>query len=570
MRDFLHRVNITDFDAGSYIDRVSRNASTLPNIAMAFSGGGWRALQSGAGVLKAFDGRTENATESGRIGGLLQSSTYIAGLSGGSWLVGSMYINNFTSVSALQADDSGSVWEFGNGIIKGPDQGGLQILDSAGYYSNLFSTVTGKDDAGFNVSLTDYWGRALSFQMINASDGAPSYTWSSIALTRDFQDANQPFPIVVADGRAPDEKIISLNATNYEFNPFEFGTWDPTTYGFAPLQYLGTEFDNGEVVNDDRCVVGFDNAGFIMGTSSSLFNQIIIEINLNDIPSAFRGLVNRTLNSLDNGENDIADYSPNPFYNWNPTGNSYNADSERLTLVDGGEDLQNIPLNPLVQPNRHVSVIFAVDSSADTSNWPNGTALVATYERSRGDIANGTEFPAVPDQNTFVNLGLNTHPTFFGCNASNMTNGVDVPLVVYIPNSPYVTYSNVSTFDLSTNSTFRDAIILNGYNVATRANGTVDAEWPACVGCAVLSRSFERTGTDVPEQCQRCFSRYCWDGTVDSSTPSTPYAPALVLEGQAVDVSSEGSGGSEGVAMSLSPRGVVAAGVAAVSGLLLL
>ncbi|KAI9871321.1 MAG: Lysophospholipase 1, partial [Watsoniomyces obsoletus] len=90
------------------------------------------------------------------------------------------------------------------------------------------------------------------------------------------------------------------------------GTWDPTTYGFVPLQYIGTNLTNGEVVDDSRCIVGFDNAGFIMGTSSSLFNQIVLELNLDDVPSALRGLVNGTLNALDDEEDDIADYTPNP------------------------------------------------------------------------------------------------------------------------------------------------------------------------------------------------------------------------------------------------------------------
>ena len=558
MRNFLNRANIRNFDAGSYLDSVSSNASSLPNIGLAFSGGGWRALQSGAGVLKAFDSRTDNSTASGQLGGLLQSSTYIAGLSGGSWLVGSIYINNFTTVGALEADTTGSVWQFDNSVLEGPDEGGIQILNTAGYYSDLYDSVTGKEDAGFNISLTDVWGRALSFQLINATDGGPSYTWSSIALMPDFQDANQPFPLIVSDGRAPGERLISLNSTNYEFSPFEMGTWDPTTFGFVPLQYVGTNFTDGEVVNDDRCVVGFDNAGFIMGTSSSLFNQLILQLNPDDLPSAIQGVVQGVLDRFDTSENDIADYTPNPFYGFNPTGNSRTYDDERLTLVDGGEDGQNIPLNPLIQPTRHVSVIFAVDSSADVTNWPNGTALVATYERSLGDIANGTAFPSIPDTNTIVNLGLNTHPTFFGCNASNITidtyNGVDTPLIVYIPNSPYVAFSNTSTFDLTTSDAMREAIILNGYNVATQGNSTFDSEWPACVACAILSRSFERTGTDVPEQCQQCFQRYCWDGTLNSTEPAQAYMPSLKLEDQAVDVESS--------AASLGARGVVAVAAA--------
>lgn len=528
MRELLTRLNITGFDAGSYIDRVSNNASELPNIGIAVSGGGWRALMNGAGAIKAFDSRTDNNTGPGQLGGLLQSSTYLAGLSGGGWLVGSIFINNYTTIGALQTNQAGSVWQFDNSVIEGPDQGGLQILDTAQYYGSLSDAVNGKRDAGFDISLTDVWGRALSFQLINATDGGPAYTWSSISLAQDFQDANTPFPILVADARAPGETLIPGNTTIYEFNAFEMGTWDPTAYGFIPMEYLGTNFTAGNVPANDQCVVGFDNAGFIMGTSSSLFNQFLLNLNGTSIPQSLRDILSSILNTLSSENNDIADYTPNPFFHYNPETNP-SANSSRLTLVDGGEDLQNIPLHPLIQPNRHVDVIFAVDSSADTEYiWPNATALVATYERSLADVANGTAFPSIPDQNTIVNLGLNSHPTFFGCNTSNMTDGINVPLIVYIPNSPYVTFSNFSTFQLSTNNTYRDAVILNAQNVATMGNGTVDATWPACVGCAILSRSLERTGTDVPEVCNQCFQRFCWNGTVDSRQPP-PYEPTPLL-----------------------------------------
>ncbi|KAJ9621104.1 uncharacterized protein PV06_05605 [Exophiala oligosperma] len=538
MRALLSRLNITNFDAGQYIDNHAKNASALPNIGIAVSGGGWRALMNGAGALKAFDSRTPNNTGDGKLGGLLQSATYLAGLSGGGWLVGSLFMNNYSTVGDLQTDTSGSVWEFGNSVFKGPDTGGIQLFDTAEYYGHLASDVDGKKDAGFDLSLTDVWGRALSFQLINATDGGPSYTFSSIAISQPFIDADSPFPILVSDARAPGEKLISGNATIYEFNPFEMGSWDPTSYGFVPTQYLGTNFTAGRVPDNDQCVIGFDNGGYIMGTSSSLFNQFILNLNQTDIPASLKGLLADVLGDIGQDNNDIADYTPNPFFHYNPETNP-SANSTRLTLVDGGEDLQNVPLHPLIQPNRHVDVIFAVDSSADTSNsWPNATALVATYERSLSDIANNTVFPSVPDQNTIVNLGLNTHPTFFGCNVSNFTEGSNIPpLIVYIPNSPYITFSNESTFTFTTNNTYRDAIILNGQDVATMGNGTVDETWPTCVGCAILSRSLHRTGTDVPDVCQQCFNHFCWNGTIDSSDPR-PYEPTPILA--KLDISSKG------------------------------
>lgn len=38
------------------------------------------------------------------------------------------------------------------------------------------------------------------------------------------------------------------------------------------LTYVGTHLSNGKPANGSACVTGFDQAGFIMGTSASLFN----------------------------------------------------------------------------------------------------------------------------------------------------------------------------------------------------------------------------------------------------------------------------------------------------------
>lgn len=60
-----------------------------------------------------------------------------------------------------------------------------------------------------------------------------------------FQNAEMPFPISVADGRYPGTKVINLNATVFEFNPFEMGSWDPSLNSFANVKYLGTNVSNG-------------------------------------------------------------------------------------------------------------------------------------------------------------------------------------------------------------------------------------------------------------------------------------------------------------------------------------
>jgi lysophospholipase len=148
MRDMISRIGIENLNVDSFFEKTE--ADLLPNIAISFSGGGYRALLNGAGAFAAFDARSPNATALGQLGGLLQSATYVSGLSGGSWLVGSIYMNNATTVSELLSEDTGSVWEFSDSILSGPP-------NADQYYRQLINDVNSKSDAGFQTSLTDYW-----------------------------------------------------------------------------------------------------------------------------------------------------------------------------------------------------------------------------------------------------------------------------------------------------------------------------------------------------------------------------------------------------------------------------
>ncbi|TLS28385.1 hypothetical protein PpBr36_01928 [Pyricularia pennisetigena] len=539
MADFLARANIQDFNASDYVSRFQGEISSLPNIALAFSGGGYRALLNGAGFIKAADDRTPGTTEPGGIGGLLQASTYMSGLSGGSWLLGSVFNNNFSTIGQLQ--ENPNVWKFDHSIFGGPKTSGnaiKKIIDSASYWKDIIGDVDKKKKAGFSTSITDYWGRALSYQLIDAANGGDQYLFSSIAQTPDFQMGNSPFPIIVANGRKPDSVIISLNSTVFEFNPFELGTWDPTTSGFAPLSYVGSDFEGGVVPSSGKCVRGLDQSSFIMGTSSSLFNAILLRIEQNNtgnnfpsVPESLVKLVKAIAPSIQAENRDVATWKPNPFFGFHAETAGGIASSAELSLVDGGLDGQNIPLQPLIQPARQVDVIYAIDSSADTtSSWPNGTSILHTFRRSQSPMGNGVQFPAVPDANSFVNLGLNNRPTFFGCNTTAFEGSQTPPLVVYMPNAPYSAFSNATTFTMKYEEQRRDSIIANAFDGATQGLGSLDKEWPACVACAALHRSMLRTKTDIPAQCQSCFSRYCWDGKTDT-TPRTKdfYQPTLKL-----------------------------------------
>jgi lysophospholipase len=171
---------------------------------------------------------------------------------------------------------------------------------------------------------------------------------------------------------------------------------------------------------------------------------------------------------------DVANY-PNSFQGVN-VDTFPRANSQQLALVDGGENGENVPLAPLLVKARGVDAIVAFDSSADTSeNWPNGTAIITvrmapshqlstvlirsaarqTYNRTKIFESGTTSFPPVPlDPATWVSLGLNTRPTFFGCNstAANAPGNLSYPLVVYIPNAPP---SGLTKLDTSILNPFR-------------------------------------------------------------------------------------------------------------------
>ncbi|KAJ5570228.1 lysophospholipase 1 [Penicillium hispanicum] len=83
MKDLFAHLNISAFDAVSYLNKHTSNISDIPNIGIAVSRGGYRVLTNDAGALKAFNIRTQGATQKGQLGGLLQSATYLSGLSGG-------------------------------------------------------------------------------------------------------------------------------------------------------------------------------------------------------------------------------------------------------------------------------------------------------------------------------------------------------------------------------------------------------------------------------------------------------------------------------------------------------
>lgn len=513
LASFLSRANLSNFDPISFLATPHNPIS----IGIAFSGGGYRAMLAAAGQFAALDNRTKNSTLPGHLGGLLQASTYISALSGGSWLLGSIVTNNFSTIDSLL--NSNSLWNLQNSIFS---PHGTNILANFNYYKDLLAAITAKKNAGFETSITDLWGRALSYQFINLPQGGPALTWSDIQSSDSFTSYKMPLPIVLANGRAPDTNIISLNSTVFEFTPFELGSWDSYLQSFTDIKWLGTKLLDG-IVQDSSCTLGFDNAGFVMGTSSSLFNKYLFSLLplLKNPSGIIASLLNKFLTTIDQTNSDVALYAPNPFRR-STLSHSVIETADYLALVDGGEDGQVVPLNPLLQKERAVDIIFAFDNSADNSfSWPTASSLQATAARQSNQTHLANTFPPVPDQNTYINNNLYKRPLFLGCYAPA------APLIVWNSNGYYTYPSNTSTLKFTYSNTEMKNIVQNTYAVATYGNGSIDAEYPACVGCAIIQRELERRGGKQTEQCKQCFERYCWDGVVNNTQVTQQQVDAM-------------------------------------------
>lgn len=553
LKDFLQRGFKGFTNDTSIIDKLLATQDTAPKVAIACSGGGYRAMLSGAGMISAMDNRTDGANDHG-LGGLLQSSTYLAGLSGGNWLVGTLAYNNWTSVQAIinNMTDDNSIWDISNSIV---NPGGINIFSSISRWDDISDAVEEKKKAGFNTSITDVWGCALSYNFFPSLDeGGVGYTWNTLRDVDVFKNGEMPFPISVAVGRYPGTQVVNLNATVFEFNPFEMGSWDYTLHTFTDVRYAGTNVTNGTPNVTGKCVAGFDNTGFVMGTSSSLFNQFLLQLNTTDLPSFLYNLLHGFLTDASDDYDDISIWAPNPFYEITNIPSNYSqsiSEDDTLYLVDGGEDGQNIPLTPLLQTEREIDVIFALDNSADTDqSWPDGFSLTQTYARQFGLQGKGIAFPYVPDVNTFTNLGLNTRPTFFGCDARNLTDLESIPpLVVYMPNTRESFNSNTSTFKMSYSTSERFKMIQNGFEAVTMKNLTKDENFMGCISCAILRRKQESLNYTLPSECDACFEKYCWNGTVDATTPISS-----TTSSSASSTSTSDSGNKENSARILAPR----------------
>ncbi|KAH9963851.1 phospholipase B [Russula dissimulans] len=529
----------------------SFNSSSFPKIAIAVSGGGYRAAQFGAGVLSALDARNESAKTAG-TGGLLQVTSYLSGLSGGSWLTGSLYMNDFPTVKDLVYGDGSNLsgWLLDLPLAT-PDGDDLTSTRNQEWYGSILWSVYAKGDTGLYTSLTDPWARMISYHFLNQTDRQNFFTndtshgagqrWSDVPLIPSWQQHQVPFPIILADSRPVGSNLTTVldpSSVVYEMSPMEFGSWDPNLSSMMNLSYVGTHLTNGQPDNDTACTTFFDQTGFLIGSSATLFNQILdfahnkIDGFDDSSSKSILLILSRQLAELRTRADDVANW-PNPFHNLTEKASFQDLDSEWLELIDGASNQENVPLGPHFVQARGMDVVVAVDTSGDTAtNWPNGSSLLFSASRITNFLQSSHQpFPPLPGSAAqFLSTGVNMRPTFYGCFPTH--NPPEYPIVIHFPNSPPINGDNPVTnpivfkleYSLEHTQLFLDQVHANTIGGFLPNTNSPDPNFGKCLQCAAIDRARYRASPPIDRSafCTQCFQQYCFDSNNLTSVSELP------------------------------------------------
>lgn len=420
-------------------------------------------------------------------------------LPGGAWFLSSFSGNNWPTVSSLRD----GLWEaaFQNSLLLPAN-----ILASD-EYAEIAVDLTAKEVAGFDNTIVDPYGRLLSYQLLYGEDGGDNIRLSSLTGFSNFTGYNVPYPIITTlgvDNSYSGQCEPTLNATQYEFHPYEYGSWDSGVKAFAQTKYMGSSLANGQPTTAGKCIVDYDNIGYVFGTSSDIFPGVCSVITPStsgnsQLSNVLEALVNKTKQPT---FQDLFGIYPNPFYNYST---STRVSSQKdLTMADGGLAGQNVPIWPFIQNSaRTIDILIANDNSADTTdNFPNGTEIHQTYLNAQA--AGLSKMPYIPDVTEFVSKGLNKRATFFGCNSASTGVASGKLFIIYLPNVNYTYASNQPTSKVQYSKAETIAMIGNGNAIASQ-NG--DKGWPFCFACGIKAK--DGVG-NLPKGCGDCLKKYCY------------------------------------------------------------
>ncbi|GAB5034461.1 lysophospholipase [Nannochloropsis oceanica] len=550
------------------------SARTDLKVAIAVSGGGKRSLFNAAGV-------TSNLAQAG----VLDLATWMAGSSGGSWLLGGLYgaslgkeglIDPATFISARMPDLTKAVFD---GTFRANDiltnfgiNGGVSLPVAPFAFQDSAATTTAnilcqselkfqspatKASQAGSPALSEYWGRALAYQMLGApfQDGGMGLTMSGLLLDGLVGNHNAPLPLMLlqnAQGSA---------FRFWEVSPFDVGVHKGEVHVSYPTALLGTDAEDP----NKRCTTQIDQVSWLMGVSGWIF----------PLAQEYRG---GTLQSVVCGEAGSACQPVlinNPFVgHGGPSSQAAAAEgmpdlftSAETKVLDGAATYNN-PVWPFVTPTRQADVVIVIDSSGSkggktfdapistgpeascaTDSAPGASASCASnlyYEADGGlnnkccstceplldnacwptadpvlndlfrlsELSEEHTLPADIPKPGFTNPRHTTQVSFFGCREPNVT------AIVYVPNR--VVSSGKSGFTalrsaLGLNQIFGipadplqaadvDDIVRNGQD---QLKASDFRKCLACLFAASLSEQDRMGFWATTSQCTSCLEAYC-------------------------------------------------------------
>uniref|UniRef100_A0A8B9H8Q4 Phospholipase A2 n=1 Tax=Astyanax mexicanus TaxID=7994 RepID=A0A8B9H8Q4_ASTMX len=219
----------------------------VPVVAVVGSGGGFRAMVGFSGVMKAL-------YESG----VLDCATYVAGLSGSTWYMSTLYSHpEFPQKGPEQINQE---------LMKSVSSNPLRLLLPQ-HITNYVQALWSKKAGGQPVTFTDIFGMLIGETLIPARMDI-----KLSELQEKINEAQSPLPLFTCLHVKPDVSELMF-ADWVEFSPYEIGM---AKYGtFMPPDLFGSKFFMGTVVKKYE----ENPLHFLMGVWGSafsiLFNRVL-------------------------------------------------------------------------------------------------------------------------------------------------------------------------------------------------------------------------------------------------------------------------------------------------------
>ncbi len=344
---------------------VSQPTIKVPTIGLCISGGGYRAMLAGNAYIAAADKM-----------GLLNSSMYIATLSGSTWGLTSWLTSNKTPGQWLE-------------VLKKVTQKKFSDVNI-----NVLNQMLTKLAYGEEISYVDFWGGHIGDKVLGSlSSNTEKYTLS--ALQPRVDSGLVPMPICTAIAEKTGVRLMDYKW--FEFTPYEIGS--VYIKAWIPTWSLGRKFDKGRSIN----AVPEQTLSYFMGVFGAAFSIGFVDIldplagiagkmdpMFKDVAKIVVTSIKKELKQSAPVAGRIIPGSTVPNFAYNLSVAPSHVQSQRvIEFIDAGFSGSGNPLPPLLRAERALDIIVVFDINETAQGAPNLRAAVQ-YAKD-----NNLKFPKV-------------------------------------------------------------------------------------------------------------------------------------------------------------------------------